>query len=67
MKQCLLLEFTRNLQKFIENATFKCHSERSFSKMNLIKTDIRSSLKECHLNDLLMISLNGPMPENFNP
>lgn len=41
--------------------------ERGFSQLKLLKTDMRSKLKESHLNDLMFIKLlSAPIPE-FDP
>ena len=41
--------------------------ERGFSQLKLLKTDMRSKLKESHLNDLMSIKLlSAPVPE-FDP
>jgi hypothetical protein len=47
----------------LSNAT----CERSFSRMNIIKMDLRNLLKEKHLDCLMMISMNGPEINNFSP
>ena len=40
--------------------------ERSFSKLNIIKNDLRNLLKEPHLRCLMRIPLNGPSIDKFN-
>ncbi|CAG8601128.1 11660_t:CDS:2 [Dentiscutata heterogama] len=40
--------------------------ERVFSKQNLIKTKLRNRMLSDTLNDILMISLNGPAYNEFN-
>ncbi|CAG8776430.1 12701_t:CDS:2, partial [Cetraspora pellucida] len=40
--------------------------ERVFSKQNLIKTKLRNRMNSDTLNDILMISLNGPPYDEFN-
>ena len=40
--------------------------ERGFSAMNRIKTDLKNRLSVCRLEDLLMISLNGPEINEWN-
>jgi len=45
----------------LSNATV----ERGFSKMNLIKTDLRNCISDFHLDCLMMISLNGPEIEHY--
>ena len=39
--------------------------ERTFSQLNLIKTDIRNGMSERTLDALLRIAVNGPSLENF--
>lgn len=41
--------------------------ERGFSTMNFVKNKYRTSMEIDSLNDLLMISLNGPPLAEFNP
>ena len=41
--------------------------ERGFSQMNLQQTSLRSSLHVCTVSSLLMISINGPPLEYWNP
>lgn len=40
--------------------------ERVFSKQNLIKTKLRNRMHSDTLNDILIISLNGPPYNEFN-
>jgi hypothetical protein len=50
--------------------TLPSHSadcERGFSCMKKLKTDWRSSLQECPLNDLLRVMLLCPPLSSFNP
>jgi hypothetical protein len=42
-------------------------NERSFSKMNVIKTNRRNRLEEDALSAFMMISINGPPQEEFDP
>ena len=42
------------------------HVERVFSSLKRIKTDLRSSLSEDHLDDLLKISVDGPLHQNWD-
>lgn len=39
--------------------------ERGFSRQNLIKTDLRNSLKTESLSNIMMISIEGPTSESF--
>lgn len=39
--------------------------ERDFSKMKLVKSDLRNRLKEDTLDCLMRISINGPPPDKF--
>ena len=41
--------------------------ERGFSQLKLLKTDMRSKLKESHLNDLMSIKLLSAPVSEFNP
>ena len=41
--------------------------ERGFSQLKLLKTDMRSTLKECHLNDLMTIKLLSAPINEFDP
>ena len=41
--------------------------ERGFSKLKLVKTDVRSRLVETSLNDLLSIKLLSPPVNEFDP
>lgn len=41
--------------------------ERGFSSMNLMKHKLRTKLLVKNLNDLMMISLNGPSVKDFKP
>ena len=53
----------QNISKFLKiSLTLPLSSvqcERSFSRMNLIKTDLRTLLEEWTLDDLMLISMNG--------
>lgn len=40
--------------------------ERGFSSMKRVKTSLRNRMKESTLNNLLMISMEGPPAEEFN-
>lgn len=40
--------------------------ERGFSKQNLIKTDLRNSIKPASLDNLMRISIEGPPCSEFN-
>jgi hypothetical protein len=46
-------------------STVEC--ERAFSKLKIIKTDRRNRLEEGTLGALMMISINGPPLEEFDP
>ena len=46
-------------------STAEC--ERGFSQMNLISSDLRSSLTTRNLSNLMFIKLNGPHFENWSP
>ena len=46
------------LYRILPLSTVDC--ERGFSRMNLIKTDLRSRLSDCRLEALMHISINGP-------
>ena len=41
--------------------------ERGFSQLKLLKTDMRSKLKESHLNDLMSIKLLSAPVSEFDP
>jgi hypothetical protein len=43
------------------------HCERGFSKMNLIKTSLRTSLCQTSLQALLRIQMEGPSLADFDP
>lgn len=49
----------------LPTSTASC--ERGFSIMNLLKNKFRSSLQTDSLNHLMMINMNGPSLEDFNP
>ena len=41
-------------------------SERSFSRFKLIKTPLRSTMKQWRLNHFLMVALHPELPDNFS-
>lgn len=47
-------------------ATLVLDAERDFSKLKIIKTRLRSSMKETTLGRLLQISINGPSMDGFD-
>ena len=42
-------------------------AERGFSQMKLVKSDWRNSLTDAHLSDLLLVKLESPDIESFDP
>ena len=64
------LKETRPIKELIETflslAFSSNNCERTFSRYNLIKTDIRSKLNTNTINSLLTIGLNGPGIQDFN-
>lgn len=40
--------------------------ERGFSRVSLLKTELRNSLNQTSMQNLLMIALEGPTEEKFN-
>jgi hypothetical protein len=60
-----LLGKLMSIASVILASTVAC--EREFRKMNVIENSFMSSITAQSLNDLMLISLNGPSVEEFNP
>ena len=66
MHRNALLTNVSRLYEYIQTVPLSSvECERSFSKMNLIKSALRNSLETDTLGDLMNISINGPDFKEF--
>lgn len=65
-KQNIFGQFTNILKKFSVIPVTSCTCERSFSKLTLVKSKLRSTMLQERLNALMLITVEQEMAINLN-
>ena len=66
-KQNIFGQFTNILKKFTVIPVTGCICERSFSKLTLVKSKLRSTMLQERLNALMLITVEQEMAIKLNP